>query len=333
MSRRLILHAMLTSVLLLVLLSGESQALEPAPDGFPAQPLTILVPRDYGGASYQVSAAMAAALQRVIGIPVRVVTRPQSKGLEALDQYQSMPPNGYTILENQDLLFSQFLNGEIALDPARDLTPLAITLAYSQLYVRANETRHADLRALVECAHHHNAGCPKDEVLRIALFGKKGDTENLLFSALAQKLDFSAEERFITAPSERYLSLLNGDADLLLEQPGDVRLFLERSLIKPIFSFRHAPLAAFPAVPSYANGYERLPNLPRIRGFFVHPETPAARLEYLRRAFAEAVQTDEFQTYAARQYISPEDILIEPAHAEAFMDEVLQTYRQMIGTP
>ncbi|MGD8589420.1 MAG: tripartite tricarboxylate transporter substrate-binding protein, partial [Chromatiales bacterium] len=323
---------MLTSVLLLLLLTSESPALEPTADGYPAQPLTILVPRDYGGASYQVSVAMAAALQRVVGTPVRVVTRPQSKGLEALDEYQSIPPNGYTILENQDLLFSQFLKGEIALDPVRDLTPLALTLAYSQLYVRANETRFADLPGLVKCVDRHNPGCSGNKPLRISLFGKQGDTEDLLLSALARELGLHFQENFITVPADRYLSLLNGDADLLIEQPGDVRMFLERSLIKPIFSFQDRQIAAYPTVPRDANGNLQLPDLPRIRGFFVHPETPTARLDYLRRAFAEAVHTDEFQAYARQHYISPEDILTEPARAEAFMDAVLQTYRQMIDT-
>jgi len=49
--------------LLLLLFVGQTLALPPAADGFPAQPITILVPRGHGGASYQFSAAMATALE------------------------------------------------------------------------------------------------------------------------------------------------------------------------------------------------------------------------------------------------------------------------------
>lgn len=323
------MKAILTTGLLL-LLAGQSLALGATADGFPGQPLTILVPRAYGGASYQVSAAVAAAIERVTEVPVRVVTRPQNHGLEALDYYLSLPPNGYTILENQDLLISQFVTGVIDLNPARGLEPLAVARAHSQLFVRSNESRFSDLSGLVQCARHQLPTCRQTRPLRVALFGGRGATEDQLFSALEQALGFDAAEDSISDPAKRYLSLLQSDADLLLEQPGDVRTFLEHGLIKPIFTFRPERLPAFREIPSYADLDRPLPDLPRLRGFFVHPDTPPGRIDYLRRAFAAASRTPEIQRYASELYISGDDILVDREDITKFMKKFLQTFRRLI---
>jgi tripartite-type tricarboxylate transporter receptor subunit TctC len=325
------MKAILPCGLLLLLLAGQSLALAPAPDGFPSQPVTILVPRAHGGASYQISAAMAAALERFTEVPVRVVTKPENHGLEALDYDLSLPPNGYTILENQDLLMSQFVTSVIALNPTRGLEPLAVGLAYSQLFVRRNESRFSDLNGLIQCARHRLSTCRKGGPLKVSLFGGPGATEDQLLSAMERALDFVTEKGFIPDPAERYLSLLKGDADLLLEQPGDVRPLLQRGLIKPIFTFRAQPLAAFPDTPSYADIDRPLPDLPRFRGFFVHPDTPPGRLDYLRRAFGAAARTPEFQSFVKGRYISQDDILVDSRRVATFMEQILATYQRLFA--
>jgi len=93
-------------------------------------------------------------------------------------------------------------------------------------------------------------------------------------------------------PAERYASLIGGHVDVLFEQPGDVRSFLEAKQMKPALTFLRERPAAFADVPSLKDvGVDAEPLL-RFRGFFVKKGTPDDRAKFLEQAVAQAIAHD-----------------------------------------
>ena len=114
-------------------------------EGFPNQPITILIPRGQGGGSHQLSSRVATELAKKLGTTTRLVNKPGEYGKEALYYYNTQPPNGYTILQHVDDIASLYAKGETDINPTHDLTPLGIAqVTFSQLYIRETETRFND---------------------------------------------------------------------------------------------------------------------------------------------------------------------------------------------
>ena len=69
-----------------------------AQDGYPAKPVTLVVPFAPGGALDLAARALAPTLQRVIGQPVLVANKTGAAGAIATQAITTAAPDGYTIL-------------------------------------------------------------------------------------------------------------------------------------------------------------------------------------------------------------------------------------------
>src|SRR5690606_249810 len=102
-------------------------------------------------------------------------------------------------------------------------------------------------------------------------------------------------------PGERYISILGGHADLLYEQAGDVRQFLDSGEMRPLMIFGDERMDAFPDVPSSKElGYDV--SLPQFRAIVVRSGTPPEAMEKLSAALAKVAATDEYKAFLDEQY-------------------------------
>lgn len=296
------------------------------PEGFPQQPLTIIVPRGQGGGSHQLSTAMADALEKAAGLRVEVVNRPGDDGREAIRYFLQQPPNGYTILQHVDDIASLHVRHPQEVNPLEDLIPLAITqLTFSQIYIRTLEDRFTDWSSLVE----HMKTYPGE--VKIAQVGEEESMEGEMISMLESALGVRTVPLPFDRPTDRYLALIKGDADALIEQPGDVAPFLERKLIKPVLTWlprdqlpeRFTGTAALDDVPG------RQEVLYRFRGFFVHAGVPADRVRYLEQAFKLAFDSADFQEFNRSKYMDLLESYRGTEAARELIAETIATYRRL----
>ena len=82
----------------------------------------------------------------------------------------------------------------------------------------------------------------------------------------------------------RYGALLGGQVDALFEQPGDVRNFLDADQFKPILTIFDERPGAFADTPTHREMGMDFDPLLRFRGFYVHADAPADRVEWLKWA-------------------------------------------------
>lgn len=301
-----------------------SAVAQPAkPDNFPDRPLVIVVPYGKGGGSHQLSAAMAAALRKVIGQKVKLLNEPGEGGIKGLEAYLKMEPDGYAILQHIDDLVSLYAAGAIEVNPARDLEPLAITqITFSQIYIRALETRFTDWESFLEYAKAN------PDKVTIANVGAPRSMERVSMFNLEQATGLTAKTVAFDKPAKRYQALIRGDVDLLFEQPGDVRPFLDRKLIKPILTLLPERPSAFPEAASLGDIGVKMATLLRFRGFYVHKQVPEAHRKYLEWAFAEAFKSRRYQKFNRKKYMDLIDSYRDTEGSRELLDEAVGTYRQ-----
>lgn len=293
------------------------------PRGYPERPLTIVVPYGPGGGSDQVSRAMSAAMEKFVGQPLQVVNKPGASGLAAVPDFMAAPADGYTVLQHIDDCITHFAAGKLREDPTEDWIPLGISqITFNQLYIRADEKRFSDWASLLE---YMKANPGK---VSIANVSGEGTMERVQMKLLEGALGIKTNQISYDKPSERYASLIGGHVDVLFEQPGDVRQFLEAKQMKPVLTFLKEPPAAFKDVPSLADVARDVPALLRFRGFFVKKGTPEDRLDYLEWAFAQAFRTPGYQKFNKSKYMDVIDSFRDRQGAIQLMKETAQIYQK-----
>ena len=149
------------------------------PNGFPNRPMTMIVPYGAGGGSDQLARAMATALEKVVGVPVKVVNKPGGSGVAGLSDFFMARPDGYTITEHIDDAATLYASGVIKENPSEDWYPACIAqIAFSQIYVRPDDKRFPDWDAFVKYAKE-NPG-----KIKLANVANVGSMERVVTSPL-----------------------------------------------------------------------------------------------------------------------------------------------------
>lgn len=288
---------------------------------FPDRPLSIIVPAGPGGGSDQVSRAMANVLPEITGVPAQVVNKPGGGALTAIVDYMAVPSDGYTILQHADVIATAYVSRKLQVDPTKDLATLAIAqVTFSQLYVRADETRFSDWNSFLAYAKAN----PK--AVTVANIAPPGSMERVNMLLLEQQLGFETTQISFDKPTERYAALVGGHVDVLFEQPGDVRQFLEAKQFKPILTFMKDRPSAFADTPSLTDVGATFAPLLRFRGFWVHADTPADRKEYLAEAIKRGYETKSFSDFNESKYMHLTRSYYGPAEAAQLLQETIDTY-------
>ncbi|MBU2532834.1 MAG: tripartite tricarboxylate transporter substrate binding protein [Alphaproteobacteria bacterium] len=295
------------------------------PDGYPERSVSIIVPYGAGGGSDQVARAWSKAMQSVADIPFQVENKPGGGGLAATPDFISRPKDGYTILQQTDGLISAGAANQVEAEVGEDIVPICFTQAtFSQIYIRPNETRFTDWASLVDYAKK-NPG-----KLTLANIGVEKSMEVIQVNELEQAAGIKFKTISYDKPTERYAALLGAHADVLFEQPGDVRKFLEAKQMKPVLSVIKEAPQAFSDVPSLKEAKLDIPVLLRVRGFWIHKDVADDRKAYLRQACKLAFETEDYQKFNKAKYMHLARSYYEGDDAVKLVKDMLGTYRKAI---
>jgi tripartite-type tricarboxylate transporter receptor subunit TctC len=295
------------------------------PGKFPERPVTVYVPYGPGGGSDQLSRAWAEAMQPVLGIGMQVVNRPGGGGMAAIPDFMSAPKDGYTILQSIDDAITNYASGKLKEHPAKDWTPLCMTqITFSQLYVRTDDDRFSSFDALVKFARAN------PEKVTVANVGNLGSMERVTMNMLETGLKFKTRQIAFDKPSERYAALIGGQVDVLFEQPGDVRNFIEAKQIKPIFTFLKERPKVFAYAPSLNDVKEvDFEPLLRFRGFWVHKDVPQDRTKYLAAACKAAFNSKSYAEFNEKKYMHLIDSFRDTEGSKKLINNSIDIYTKV----
>lgn len=294
------------------------------PKGFGDRPLTMIVPFGAGGGSDQLARAMAQAMEEEAGLAFQVVNKPGGGGTAAIPDFMLAPSDGYTVLEHIDNAVSAFAKGDIQENPAVDWVPICMTqITFSQLYIRADEDRFTDWAGFVAFAKA-NPG-----QVSVANVGRVGSMELVVMHQLSEALGIDVKQIAFDKPAERYAALIGGHVDVLFEQPGDVRSFLDSDQMKAILTFLNERPDAFRDVPTHRDAGADFDALTRFRGFYVKNGVDQDRINYLAAACAAGFNNPSYAEFNRSKYMHLIDSYRDIEGSIELINGAVNTYREM----
>ena len=292
------------------------------PDGFGNRPLTMIVPFGAGGGSDQLARAMAKAMEEAAGISFQVVNKPGGGGTAALPDFMLAPADGYTVLEHIDNAISAYAAGEIRENPAEDWVPLCTTqITFSQIYIRSDEDRFSDWESLAAYA--------ESNPVTMANLGKVGSMELIVMDQLQSATGLKIKQIAFDKPAERYGALIGGHVDVLFEQPGDVRNFLDADQMKPILTFLDERPEVFGDTPTHKEVGADFDALTRFRGFYVNKGVPEDRVAFLADACKAGFATEDYQAFNESKFMHLIDSYRDTEGSIALINDAVATYQDM----
>ncbi len=294
------------------------------PDGFPERALTMIVPYGPAGGSGQVAQAMAQAVTELTGVNINRDHKPGGSGTVGMTAYMALPSDGYSVLEHIDDASSAHALDSSKPNPASDLIPLVISqITFSQIFIRTNEDRYTDWNSFVEWV------IAQDGKATIANVSKEGSMERVTMKAISDATGMSIQQISFDKGAPRYGALAGGQVDALFEQPGDVRKFLDAGTFKPILTILPEAPSAFPDVPALSGTGLDFEPLYRFRGFYVHKDAPADRVEWLKWAFQKAYCQQSYQDYNESKYMHLIDSYRDTEGARELITATINQYREV----
>ncbi len=266
---------------------------------YPSRPIELIVTWGAGGGADTMARTLGRLAQPILGVPLSVANVPGGSGNTGLGQILSGRPDGY--------LLATYIMDTLATVPmglARysvdDLAWVVRTqVADSFLFVKADGPFQT-IQALTQHAKA-NPGS-----VRVAATGF-GTVDDITLRYLASR-GFPMALVPYPKPEERYAALAGGHAEVLYEQAGDVKSYLQSGQFKPIVIFAAKRHPAFPDVPAASElGIEI--ELPQFRGVVAKAGTPPERIRVLADAFRKATETPEWKRFAAEWYMRPDSFM------------------------
>ena len=294
------------------------------PGGFPVRALTMVVPYGPAGGSGQVAQGMARAVSDLTGISINRSHKPGGSGAVGMIAFMAMPADGYTVLEHIDDASSAHALDSSKPNPATDLIPLVTSqITFSQIYMRVGDDRFNDWDSFVKWVKAQNGRAT------IANVSKEGSMERVTMKFITEATGMKIQQISFDKGAPRYGALAGGQVDALFEQPGDVRTFLDAGLFKPILTILKERPSVFADVPSLTDAGLDFDPLFRFRGFYVHKDAPADRVEWLQWAFQKAFCQPSYQKFNDSKYMTLIESYRDTEGSRELITTTISQYREV----
>jgi tripartite-type tricarboxylate transporter receptor subunit TctC len=290
-----------------------------AQEHYPSRPIEFIVPWGPGGGADQVARKLGQLLEPELKVSLPVINVAGATGQTGHAKLLAASPDGYTIEVMTGDTFALLADPNSKLKLA-DIVPLGIVIQQASGFFVAENAPYKTWADVEKAA--------KERPLKVAVtgFGSPDDITVNYFAAKGLKLDSVPYAK----PGERYTSILGGHADLLYEQAGDVRNFVDTKQIRPVIFFYGSKVGDFASVPvSTSLGYNI--TLPQFRVVLARAGTDPARAKLLSEAIAKAARSDEFKKYLKEQY-ADEASFVPAADSIRYMQGWLEDAKKIIAS-
>lgn len=325
MIRQRILIGLLGAAAVVAAAAGGSAAASAAeikkPANYPSRTIEVTVPFGPGGGADIMARAMAPLLEKRLGVSVAVVNRPGANSIVGMTYLLSQPADGYSLsIITNDTLASMAIGAtKIKID---DLAWIARGVADLEMYfVRTNDERFKTFDDYVKLAKA-NPG-----KLTMAV-GGQGGLETVVAALVNHSAGVSVKFIPFDKPSERFAAFLGGHTDLLLEEPSDMKPYLDEKKVRPILQMIEKRPAAFSDVPTAREKGIDV-NIGLWRGVVAKKGTSPEIVNYLAAVVKAVVDDSSFiESYIKKRvldirpgYLGPKDF---EAVAKKELDQIVQ---------
>ena len=313
------MRALLTALTIAasLLAPGGAQAQE----RFPAKPIELIVPWGPGGGADILGRLVAKWMEADLKATVPVINMPGATGAIGVNRMVQNGADAHSIA----VMTGDTLALATAADSAfkfQDVVPLGVMIRQPSGFFARVDGPYKTWNDVIAAAKA-NPG-----KISVAITGPGSPDEATVAHVGAKGVPLTSVG--YTRPGERYTAVLGGHVDLLYEQAGDVKGYLESRQLRPLIFFATqrvaAPFADVPASTEF--GYEIL--LPQVRAIVARAGIDPRRLAALSASLDRYAQTPEFAKYLSDQYALP-DSYVAQKDAQKFLDGELAAMRKFMG--
>lgn len=308
------LSSLVSSLFLAALAAGAAAPLA-AQDKYPSRPIEFIVPWGPGGGADQLARKIAPGLEKQLGVSLPVINVPGATGQTGLNKMLTQPADGYSI----SILIADTL--AVQMDPKvkwklADIVPAAVMIRQPSAFFVAEGGPFKNWQDVEAEA--------RKRPLKVAITGFGSADDLTVIYLNAKGLKFQSVP--FPKPSERYTAVLGGHADVLYEQLGDVKSFLESKKLRPVILFAESRFPAYADVPAGKEvGHTIVIN--QFRSVVMKAGTEPARVKLVSDALARVAQSADYRQWLNEQY-AQEDSFIGAEGALEFMRKELETMRK-----
>jgi len=269
-----------------------------AADKYPNHPVDLLVPSGPGGGADQLARFISPILEKEYSVPFPVTNHQGAGGNAALTKLVSSRPDGHSISIYMGRILCSWATIGLGEFKMEDFEWLSRLVKQESAFFVKYDSPIKDAQDLVRIA--------KERPLKVAIHGH-GNIDDISVRYLTGKgLKFISVP--FAKPAERYIAPIGGHVDVLYEEPGDVRAFIEAKQLRPILMFSKKRSKFFPDVPTtYELGYEIA--IPNWRGLVVRKGTPEEAVKSIEDTLKKIVATPAWQKYLEEEMGEPDSFL------------------------
>lgn len=273
-----------------LLLAGSALALSPRlvlAQAYPSRPIEFVVPWGAGGGADQLARRVGKLLEAELKVSIPIVNVPGATGNTGTAKLLGAPPDGYSMA-----VFIGDTLGTLAGGKGRyklsDLTPLGVMIRQpTGLFVKM-DAKWKTFDELLEDS--------KKTELKVGItgFGSPDEMHVQKFNEKGSKFRCVP----FAQPGERYSSILGGHADVLVEQAGDIKNFLESKQMRPVVFYADKPQVGYESTP-LASKYGVTLAISQFRSIVLRAGTDPAVVKALSGALDKVAKSDDFKKYLA----------------------------------
>ena len=286
-----------------------------AQERYPSRPIEFVVPWGPGGGADQLARKIAGPLEKTLKVSLPVINVAGATGQTGLNKMLTSPADGYSI--------SVFIADTLAVQlesatkwKLQDIQPAAIMIQQPSAFFVAENSPLKTWKDVEAEA--------KKRPLKVGVTGF-GSADDITVIYLANK-GLKMQSVPFPKPAERYTAILGGHADLLYEQLGDVKSFLDGKQMRPVLILASSRFPAFKDVPAVKEvGHDIIIN--QFRAIVVKAGTDATRVKTVSDALAQTAATDDYKAWLKDQY-ADEKSFIPASGAVEFMKQELDVMRR-----
>jgi tripartite-type tricarboxylate transporter receptor subunit TctC len=287
-----------------------------AQEKYPSRPVEVLVPWGPGGGSDQTARFLAKHLEAELKSSFPVVNVPGASGVTGTQKLLLNPADGYSLAVSGD--YYVIIGSPTAKWKLDDFVPVAIAINQSGAIFVAENSRFKSWADVEKEAR------AKPNTIKLLIAGY-GIIDEIHANYLATKGIKLVVVPFAN-PSERYVSILGGHSELLYEQAGDVKSYLQNKQMRPLLSFTDTRFHAYPDVPTSKElGYDVV--TPQVRWVYMKAGTDPQRVKVISDALTKMSRSPEYQAYLKDEFAAPNSF-VPASEARQYLQKMLDGVRK-----
>ena len=284
-----------------------------AQEKYPSRPIEFIVPWGPGGGADQLARKAGKLMEDDLKVSLPVVNSPGATGNTGMAKLLANPADGYSMAiltwDTYALLATSATNRWTL----KDIIPVALMIKQPSAFLTAANGK------LMTWADVEKEA--KQRPLKVAVTGFGSPDEITVNYFVARGLKLVSVP--FANPSERYTSVLGGHADVLYEQIGDVRSFVDGKQMQPVIVFAEKRFNVFPDVPASKElGYDI--TLPQRRAVIMKSGTDPARVKAIAASLAKVAASADYKAYLNEQYATDDSYFDGDAALKIMEDELAQ---------